>query len=88
MANVIAKTSSVPTAYQTISVTTAPKTLFMIGTGRAEFEVAITGSDGTDYVVASITSDDLKRRGVLSVPGTYKVRMVQVTGGPAGLDAV
>lgn len=88
MANVIAKTSTVPTSYATLVVTTQPKTLFMIGTGRAEFEIAITGSDAADYHVASVTSDDLKRKGVLSLPGTYKIRMVQVSGGPAGLDAV
>lgn len=88
MANVIAKTNSVPTAYADLVVSTAPKTLFMIGTGRAEFEVAIVGSDAGIYKLASVTSDELLRRGVLSVPGTYKIRMVNVSGGPAGLDAV
>lgn len=88
MANVIAKTSSVPTAYADLVVTTAAKILFMIGTGRAEFEIAALGSDGSTYKLTSVTSEDLLRKGVLATPGAYKVRMVKVDGGPAGLDAV
>jgi len=88
MANLIAKTNTVPTSYVDVVVTTSPKTLFMIGTGMAEFEIAVTGSDAGVYTLATVTSDDLKRRGVLGTPGTYKVRMTAVSGGPAGLDVL